>query len=66
MALCVSCLLGLQNDVSRVCLAVYSAPIVARMCGYPGELIAFFISFIFLTLASQVECEVKRLYLRRF
>ncbi|KAF8366097.1 rnf-145 [Pristionchus pacificus] len=28
-------LLGLQSDIGRVCLAFYTAPIVARMCSFP-------------------------------
>ncbi|GMR54582.1 hypothetical protein PMAYCL1PPCAC_24777 [Pristionchus mayeri] len=28
-------LLGLQSEVGRVCLAFYTAPIVARMCSFP-------------------------------
>ncbi|GMT30987.1 hypothetical protein PFISCL1PPCAC_22284 [Pristionchus fissidentatus] len=42
-------LLGLQSDVGRICLAFYTAPIVARMCAFPLSN---------LTLVHNVSCSL--------
>uniref|UniRef100_A0A7E4W7B1 RING-type domain-containing protein n=2 Tax=Panagrellus redivivus TaxID=6233 RepID=A0A7E4W7B1_PANRE len=37
LALVQSCLLSIESDVGRITLAIFTAPIVARMCGCPVD-----------------------------
>ncbi|RCN39892.1 hypothetical protein ANCCAN_14161 [Ancylostoma caninum] len=44
-----SCVLGLESDVGRAFLTVFTLPIVARMCGFPLDK---------LILAHNVACSL--------
>ncbi|VDL71820.1 unnamed protein product [Nippostrongylus brasiliensis] len=49
-----SCVLGLESDVGRAFLTVFTLPIVARMCGFPQEK---------LILAHNVACSLVMLFI---
>ncbi|PIO70733.1 hypothetical protein TELCIR_07403 [Teladorsagia circumcincta] len=49
-----SCVLGLESDVGRAFLTVFTLPIVARMCGFPLEK---------LILAHNVACSLVMLFI---